>query len=505
MGWSQHLPHSLGGMSLVKFPMRIRTGKAQLSGHTLGRGCFRYLVSVWRAIAPLLSPWCADGNVPSAANLNLYEGSRSHVSWHCDDESLFGGIGDSKLIVSLSLGSSFTFKWKAKSCLDSEGSSCRLHHGDFLVMDGRCQDEYLHCTSPGLAEKRMNITYRWIRHHTYGCPLAAGVLGSLPACAQGSSVLGPGSGNSSVPELVYFGLLVVLFCGLLIGLARLAFCRTVFGGPSLLYRQFGHVGKNCWFWRVWPCWQQSCVHMGWTGSVGQLLKFWDFGVWLPCVLAWWRLLSLSGYDACLVIVPTRAPGERSGLEYGKTSLSPLFIFLVSSHSLKNFEGCLLWHLWLGRARHPGPGSVGIEVLNVGGWLTNGDFSVDTGSDFLCVTEHRLVSARARSEWRRLRDRSIPSFWSPASQESSVVGNAGVGVLSLKGAPLALPTFATPGFERFFGLGRAVRCLVPLGCRRFMHLVVLYGYFGSDSCAEKLQLTNQLFEAALGELAVVARG
>ena len=162
-------------------------------------------------------------------------------------------------------------------------------------------------------------------------------------------------------------------------------------------------------------------------------------------------------------------------------------------------------LWLGRARHPGPGSVGIEVLNVGGWLTNGDFAVDTGSDFLCVTEHRLVSARVRSEWRRLKDRRIASIWSPASQELSVVGNAGVGVISLKGAPLALLTFATPGFQRFFGLGRAVRCLVPLGCRRFMHLVVLYGYFGADSCSEKLQLTNQLFEAALGELAIVAKG
>ena len=60
--------------------------------------------------------------------------------------------------------------------------------------------------------------------------------------------------------------------------------------------------------------------------------------------------------------------------------------------------------------------------------------------FLCVTEHRLVSARARSEWRRLRDRSIPSVWSPASQELSVEGNAGVGVVSLKGAPLALAYF-----------------------------------------------------------------
>ena len=162
---------------------------------------------------------------------------------------------------------------------------------------------------------------------------------------------------------------------------------------------------------------------------------------------------------------------------------------------------------MGRARHPGPGSasVGIEVFNISGWLTNGDFAVETGVDFLCVTEHRLVSAGARSEWKRLRSRIFSSIWSPASQESSAVGNAGVGVFSLRGAPLALPSFATPGFERFFGFGRAVRCLVLFGCSRLMHLVVLYGYHGADSSAERLQLTNQLFEAALGELAVVARG
>ena len=257
-------------------------GHGPAIGPHTGRGCFRYLVSVWRAIAHLLSPWCADGDVPSAANLNFYEGSRSHVSWHCDDEPLFGGIGDSKLIVSLSLVSSVTFKWKAKSCLDSEGNSCRLHHGDLLVMDGRCQDEYLHCTGPGLADKRMNITYRWIRHHTFGCPLlAAGVLGSLPACAQGSSVLGPCSGDPSVPELVYLGLLVVLFCGLLIGLARLAFCRTGFGCPSLLFWQFCPLGVNCRFSRVSPCWQQSLVRKSWTGDDGRFLGFWI-----------WRLVAL---------------------------------------------------------------------------------------------------------------------------------------------------------------------------------------------------------------------
>ena len=39
----------------------------------------------------------------------------------------------------------------------------------------------------------------------------------------------------------------------------------------------------------------------------------------------------------------------------------------------------------------------------------------------------------------------------------------------------------------------------------MHLVVLYGYQGADSDAEQLALTEQLFDAALGELSVVVRG
>ena len=39
----------------------------------------------------------------------------------------------------------------------------------------------------------------------------------------------------------------------------------------------------------------------------------------------------------------------------------------------------------------------------------------------------------------------------------------------------------------------------------LHLFVLYGYQGADSDAEQLALTEQLFDAALGELSVVARG
>ena len=81
----------------------------------------------------------------------------------------------------------------------------------------------------------------------------------------------------------------------------------------------------------------------------------------------------------------------------------------------------------------------------------------------------------------------------------------IGVVSLRGAPLSLPTFVSAQFQRFFDCGRAVRCLLPLGRGRFLNLVVLYGYQGSDTDAEEQALIEQLFDAALAELAVVARG
>ena len=64
-------------------------------------------------------------------------------------------------------------------------------------------------------------------------------------------------------------------------------------------------------------------------------------------------------------------------------------------------------------------------------------------------------------------------------DTTHVGHAGVGVDSLRGAPLSLPSFATAQYKRFFDCGRAVRCVLPLGRGRFLHLVVLYGYQGAD--------------------------
>ena len=154
-------------------------------------GNWEFLRGLWKAVAPLMAPWCADGEMhrlPTCANLNLYGGLGSRVRWHSDNEGLFGRRGESKLIVSMSFGVSALFKWKPGPSPDSDANASWLHHGDLLVMDGCCQDEYLHCTDPLQGGERVNITFRWIRNHVPRCPLAAGVVCCLPTCAKGSFV-----------------------------------------------------------------------------------------------------------------------------------------------------------------------------------------------------------------------------------------------------------------------------------------------------------------------------
>ena len=141
------------------------------------------VIGLWGRVAPFLSPWCGKKELPTGVNLNHYDGSRSCVRWHSDNESLFGPRDSPKLIVSLSLGNPVEFKVRRVS--DSVTSSITLDHGDVLVMDGSAQSEYLHCTMPGLQGPRVNLTYRWVAQHTASCPLA-GVVGCLlPSCVQG--------------------------------------------------------------------------------------------------------------------------------------------------------------------------------------------------------------------------------------------------------------------------------------------------------------------------------
>ena len=49
-------------------------------------------------------------------------------------------------------------------------------------------------------------------------------------------------------------------------------------------------------------------------------------------------------------------------------------------------------------------------LHVGGWLTHGDFALESGADFLAVVEHRLIPAGVRGEWSRLRRCGVSSIW-----------------------------------------------------------------------------------------------
>ena len=152
-------------------------------GPQTGERSWELLHDLWKAIAPLMAPWCVEGEVPTCANLNYYGGSGSCVRWHRDDEGVFGGAGESKLIVSVSGGFS-AFRWKFRPSLDHETDSCWLHLGDLLVTDGRCQDEYLHSTDPKLHGERVNIIFRWLKNHLPQCPLGAGWCVACPHAAE---------------------------------------------------------------------------------------------------------------------------------------------------------------------------------------------------------------------------------------------------------------------------------------------------------------------------------
>ena len=74
----------------------------------------------------------------------------------------------------------------------------------------------------------------------------------------------------------------------------------------------------------------------------------------------------------------------------------------------------MWFSLLASLDWDGPTSLpphsGIEVLNLGSWLTHGDLALGVAVDFLAVVEHRLIPARVRSEWSRLKGKGLSSIW-----------------------------------------------------------------------------------------------
>ena len=136
-----------------------------------------------------------------------------------------------------------------------------------------------------------------------------------------------------------------------------------------------------------------------------------------------------------------------------------YTFLVSNRSLRFCWGLFVWMLSVGRARHPGPGTssyppgFSIEFLNVGGWFSRCDLALESSAHFLAIAEHRLIPARARAVTTQLRQARRSSVWAPSCRDVTPGGHAGVGVISLYGAPLSLPTLLDPSFKEFFRIGR----------------------------------------------------
>ena len=81
-------------------------------------------------------------------------------------------------------------------------------------------------------------------------------------------------------------------------------------------------------------------------------------------------------------------------------------------------------------------------------------------------------------------------------------SAGVGVVSLGGAVLSLPSFVTLKFREFFRLGWVLRTTLPTGKGGVVHLFVVCGYRGAEEDAEQLELTDKLPKAVLAEAHVV---
>ena len=144
---------------------------------------FTEAVNLWSRVAPLLTPGCAKGEVPTGVNLNRYAGNGSCIPWHCDNERLFGSPFEPKVIVSMSLGHSALFKLRRRAP-ENTPSQIRLDHGDLLVMDGLTQLEYEHSTAFELKGPRVNLTFRWISQHIRSCSLAGLIGGALPSDAQ---------------------------------------------------------------------------------------------------------------------------------------------------------------------------------------------------------------------------------------------------------------------------------------------------------------------------------
>ena len=74
-GPGREVRNGIGWTSLEK-----TAGQGTAVGPQTGKRCWSLLSRLWRAVAPLMKPRCAEGDVPTAANLNLHRKRKSHAA-----------------------------------------------------------------------------------------------------------------------------------------------------------------------------------------------------------------------------------------------------------------------------------------------------------------------------------------------------------------------------------------------------------------------------------------
>ena len=161
-----------------------------------------------------------------------------------------------------------------------------------------------------------------------------------------------------------WGVLVLLFSLLCagFGLHRCASCWTRPGGGG----RWEHYLCNLWG-ECLTVHKTACMYLGIREH---------FVNWKPCMLALAGQPSLHGYDACMDCWTKGALRRISRHKQCETSFSTFWVYLFSLNSRVRFWGLILWHFWIGRARHPGPTSlprhVDVEVfmMEVGSHLVN---------------------------------------------------------------------------------------------------------------------------------------
>lgn len=112
---------------------------------------------------------------PNSCNANLYEDGGMSVGWHSDDERLFQGKFQDIRILSVSFGTTRKFQVRLNWPGEAERKvyTLALQNGDLMSMEGMLQKHMQHRVprEEGVAEPRINLTWRWVVKHDPRCPV----------------------------------------------------------------------------------------------------------------------------------------------------------------------------------------------------------------------------------------------------------------------------------------------------------------------------------------------